>query len=55
MSYKYSKFSGNEIFNLFIFKSGTMGDHIIIISVIEYLRSIGININAFIYINVKYD
>ena len=48
MSYKYSKFSGNEIFNLFIFKSGTMGDHLIIISVIEYLRSIGININAFI-------
>lgn len=47
-SEKFRKFNENENFNLFVFKSGTMGDHLIIISVIEYLRSIGLNINAFI-------
>ena len=43
-----SKFYENENFNLFVFKSGTMGDHLIIISVIQYLRINGFNINAYI-------
>ena len=33
-------------FNLYIFKSGTMGDHLICLSVINYLRSISYKINA---------
>jgi len=47
-SEKYRKYNKKENLNLFIFKSGTMGDHLIIISVIQYLRSIGFSIDAFI-------
>ena len=47
-SEKFKKLDLNKNFNLFVFKSGTMGDHLIIISVIKYLKSIGLSFDAFI-------